>query len=87
METIVQLISENGISIVLASAFIYIALSNTKTIQLLSMSNESIAKSLEILENTLCKHDERAISIKEDLTEIKLVMLRKGEKSNGNDLL
>ena len=65
MNEIVQMIGDYSLSIVLAGAFIYVSISNSKTLGLLSASNQSIAKSLTLLEQTMGMHDERARLIKE----------------------
>ena len=70
MNEIVQMIGDYSLSIVLAGAFIYVSISNSKTLALLSESNQSIATSLKLLEQTMGTHDERARLIKETVDKV-----------------
>ena len=81
MTDIFKAIADNGIAIVLAGAFIWVFIYMVTTINVtltkLSESNDNIAKVLELLKITqensitlLRQHDERSISIKEQLNEI-----------------
>lgn len=81
MTELTKIIADNGIAVVLATAFIwdwfYNRKTNNETLIKLSESNENIAKALELLkmsmennDKLLRQHDERAIKIKEQLNEI-----------------
>lgn len=85
METTIKAISEVGILIVIAGLYLWTTysdkLENKKTLVLLAESNNNIAKSLELLKETmnnqdtiLRTHDERSIMIKEDIIEVKTLL-------------
>jgi len=76
MIEIVDTIGNTGIAIVVSGAFIWLAMSNAKTLELLSKSNQSIAKSLELLESQMGVHDCRAIEIKQDTDKILTIVER-----------